>query len=247
MTATLWDPGKVIISGPAAAALNRLDGFPRMGTIEASTSTRRRPQALDIRLRRVTERVLEEATLIENIPTESVSRTILNLCGKKHRLAGNALDQALREGKVSLGELWKLIEAEWTTRRRGIAILYELVSERTPGVAPTDSELEDMYVRLTRRFSLPRGIEQWPMVLPTYGQAYFDFGYPLDNAAVEVNSYTFHLKQKERFDRDALKHRAAKLAGIDIIPLTSADLRWLPEKTAVMLRQLLPNSCAAQR
>jgi hypothetical protein len=248
MAVTLWDAGKVVISGTSAAALARLNGFPRAGVIEASTCTTRRPQALpDVRLRRVTAKVLEESVLYEEIPTESLSRVILNLCGRKHPRRERALDQALREEKLHLADVWRLLEAEWTTGRRGIRILREMVGERTPGLALTDSDLEDLYVKLTRDFDLPVGIPQQSMVLPAYGRARFDFGYPLDSSAVEVNSYAFHMNDKEGYDRDALKHRAARLAGITVIPVTYSDLRWRRAETAESLQQLLPNSCAAHR
>jgi hypothetical protein len=247
MAVTLSNPGMIVISGPPAAALHRFDDFRCEGPIEASTCTKRRPRGMDdVKIRRVTPRVLEESTSVRNIPTESVARIILNLCGKKHPRSGRVLDQALREQKVGFDELRDLITAEWTNRRRGIAILDQLVSERAPGLAPTASQLEDMYVAFTRKFSLPRGIEQWPMVLPGYGQAYFDFGYPLDRSAVEINSYKHHLSEKDGYDRDAAKQRAAKLAGINLIPLTHKDLTRKQEETAAELRLLLPNSCAAR-
>jgi hypothetical protein len=242
---TLWDPGRVVISGPAGAAIHSIDGFPRDGLIEASTCSSRRPPADWIRLRRVREEVLDLATEVAGIRTESLPRIILNLCGKKHRRREKALDQAIREERLDLGDMWQLIEAEWTTGRRGIRILHEMVRERTPGAALTDSDLEDMYVTFVKRFGLPRGVEQWPMVLPNYGQARFDFGYPLDDSAVEINSYAYHLNDKEGFDRNAQKHRAAKLAGIEIIPITYSDMKWRAEQTAEALRNLLPNSCKA--
>ena len=86
MIATLLDAGRIVISGPSSAALKRIDGFPRTGLIEASTSTSRRPRGFDMRLRRVTPKVLDEADLVHNIPTESMARVMLNLCGKKHPL-----------------------------------------------------------------------------------------------------------------------------------------------------------------
>jgi hypothetical protein len=246
MAVTLSDPGKIVISGASAAAIHRFDGFHRTGRIEASTSTTRRPRGLDdVKLRRVTDKVLEECQVIDHIPTESVARTILNLCGKKHPRSGRVLDQALREQKVDFSELKALIAAEWTDRRRGVAILTDLVCERAPDIAPTASQLEDMYVAFVRRHSLPRGIEQWPMVLPDYGQAYFDFGYPLDGSAVEINSYKHHLHEKDGYDRDAEKQRAAKRAGSYVIPITHADLTKRARETAAALRELLPNSCAA--
>ena len=244
MAATLWDPHKSILSGASSAAHRGLSGFAK-GLVEVSTCSSRRPHGLEVTLKRVRSEVLLDHEVIRGIPTESLARTVLNLCGKKDQRRGRALDECLREGKLSMLEVWRLIEAEWTRGRRGIAILNEMARERTPGAAPTQSALEDMYVAFTREFDLPRGLEQWPMVLPGYGKAYFDFGYPLDNSAVEIDSYAFHMNDKEGFERDRAKDRAAKRVGIHVIRITHTDLRWDRPATAEALAHLLPNSCAA--
>jgi hypothetical protein len=232
MAATLWDCGKCAISGPAAGFLRNLDRF-HAEPLEISTTSGRRPYAVDFKIRRVDERLFGEIDHLNGIPTVSARRLLLELCGVKDRRVGGAMDQLWRKNQVSLESLGEFLELEWTRGRRGIRAFRDLVVARMPDRVPTQSELENMYRGFTREYRLPSGIAQWPVVLPTIGLVHFDFGYP-PSFAVEIDSYAWHLDLKA-FDRDRERDLEAKAIGITVVRVTYSMLRWRRPYLAQML------------
>ena len=241
MGATLWDAGNAAISGTSAAFIYQLDRF-RSEPIELSTVSGRRAHSLDFRVRRVDDKLLDERVMRRGIPTITPRRLVLELCAMKHRRSEAALDQLRRQKDVELGDLWDLLEKEWPRGRRGIRRYRELVLERTPGTAPTQSELENMFRAFVREYKLPMPINQWRVVLPFMGPVHFDFGYPRRSLAVEMESYGWHLDVKEQFDRDCERYAEAELIGIKVVRVTYSMIKWRRPYLAEILKQHLEPS-----
>jgi very-short-patch-repair endonuclease len=236
MAACLWAGPETAASHRAAAHLWGWNGF-ESPPIEISTTSRKRPHGLDIVAHRVDRYLLEEITSLAGIPVTSARRTLLDLCGKKHPRRERALDQALRDEIVSLRQIWRLYEKEWARGRRGIAILRDLLVERTPGQAPTQSELEDMLARIIREAGLPGPERQYEVALPS-GTKYIDFAYPALLLAIETDGYAWH-GDREAFDRDRERDNELQTLGWRVLRFTYTMLRWEPERVVDMIRKHL--------
>ena len=233
MAACLWAGPETAASHRAAAHLWDWNGF-ELPPAEISTTSRKRPFGFDIVAHRVDRYVLEEITSVAGIPVTSARRTLLDLCGKKHPRRERALDQALREESVSLPQVWRLYEKEWTRGRRGIAILRDLLVQRTPGEAPTQSELEDMLAKIIKEAGLPAPTQQYEIALPS-GTKYIDFAYPELLLAIETDGYAWH-GDRESFDGDRDRDNELQNLGWRVLRFTHAMLRWEPERVIATIR-----------
>ncbi len=174
----------------------------------------------------------------------SVPRTLLDLAGRGFRTEG-ALDQAVHEGLTALGEMWLLYEKEWTRGRRGIAIMRDLLRQRTPGQAPTHSELEVMFRAAMRGEGLPEPVAQFPFELPT-GLIHVDFFYREANLAIELDGYAWH-SDRSAFERDRLRDGQLQALGIRVLRLTWAQLRFDSAGTADLVLRCLQQLGRQQR
>jgi very-short-patch-repair endonuclease len=238
MAACLWAGPGAAVSHRAAAHLWGWDGFGSP-PVEVSTVTRKRPHSLAVTAHRVDDHLLPEIMSVAGIPVTSPRRTLLDIAGVKHPRLERALDQALRESVTSLGHLWLLYEQEWTRGRRGIALLRELLIQRTPGEAPSHSQLEIMLSGLVRREHLPSPARQYPVPLSS-GIVHLDFAYPGELLDIETDGYAWHM-DREAFERDRRRDNELAALGWLVLRFTYAMLKWEPEQVAQIIRTNLYN------
>lgn len=245
MAACLWAGTEAAASHGTAAALMRLPGFSR-GPIQLSTTLARKPHGLPIRVHRVSKHLLSEIVFLDGIPATSPRRTLLDLAGIKHPRVGRALDHLLLKGETSLGHVWLLYEEEWTRGRRGIAILRNLLRERTGGRAPSDSDLADLMWRIVRDYDLPIPAAEYPVALDGY-TIHADFAYPDSRVLIELDGYAFHM-DREAFERDRERDNDLQALGWRVLRFTWAMLRWQPDRVAsTLLAHLSEASSGRQR
>lgn len=223
MAACLWAGEGSAASHKAAA---RLWGFVAFGhaPVEISTTGTNRPFGLGFIAHRVDRFLLGEIVAVDGIPTTSVRRTLLDLAGANAKYTSSSLDQALRLGLTSLGEMWALYEQEWTRGRRGIAILRNLLIERTDGQAPSQSEMETMLSGLIRDGHLPKPARQYPVTIPA-GSIFLDFAYPQRWLNIECDSYAWHM-DREAFERDRRRDAELQRLGWTVLRFTWSQLKW---------------------
>jgi very-short-patch-repair endonuclease len=236
MAACLWAGEGSAASHRAAARLWRLNGFST-APVELSTIGTRRPFELGFRAHRVDRFILDEIVLLDRIPTTSVRKTLLDLAGLKLKYTASALDQSLRLEMTSLSEMWALYEQEWTRGRRGIAILREMLIERSDGQAPSHSEMETMMERLIRRGRLAKPRRQWPVTIPT-GPIYLDFAYPHRSLDIECDSYAWHM-DREAFERDRRRDAELQRLGWTVLRFTWSQLKWQSDWVISQIRHHL--------
>lgn len=244
MAAHAWAGDGSAGSGRAAARLLRLSGF-NSAPVEISTTNHKHcdglclPDGSRVIVHRVDEHRLREVTTVEGIPITSPRVTALDLAGMKHPRAERALDDLLFKKLTSLGQMWMLYEEEWTRGRRGIAILRASLIERTGCEAPTQTDLEDLYRDIVRRYSLPRPENQYPFDL--FGEGIrMDFAYPwaVPPLNVECDSYAWH-GNREAMDRDRDRDNLLGLLGWKVLRFTWAKLKYEPEYVAGLTRHHL--------
>jgi hypothetical protein len=242
MAAILLDPGRCALAGPTAARVYKGDGFGD-GDIEIATVANRNRPAPGIRVRRLGLHLLDHVHVIRGLPTTTPPLTVLHMAGRRARGADRLMDHCLRSGAANLLDFWALLDRRWTRGQRGIRWYRDALSHRTAASAPTHSDLEDMFLKLVRDFDLPQPLGQWPMVLPTLGLIHFDFGYPDQLLAIELDGYVWHM-DRAAFERDRQRDLEAQALGIRVIRLTWPMLKWRREYVARMLRSHLSTSSA---
>jgi very-short-patch-repair endonuclease len=183
-----------------------------------------RPPIPDIKVHRVDEALLRDIIRIDGTSVTSARRTLLDLAGTKDPLFRFALDRALRTGKTSLQELAALVEARWVRGRRGIRILALAVEDRTPGLGPSDSDMETLFARIVLDHVLPKPQTQYPISFPG-GVKVADFAYPEARLAIECDSKAWHMDE-DAFDRDRLSDELLAVEGWQVLRFTWRRLRW---------------------
>lgn len=241
--AHLWSGDQSAVSHGAAAKVWGFDSIDRR-TVEISTLCRKRtgevtlPRGAEVIVHRVDEHLLGEIVTMNGLPVTSPRRTLLDLCGRKHRRSGRLLDEALRRHLVNVGDLWLYLEQEWMRGRRGVAILRALLVDRTPGQAPSDSMLELELRALIDSYALPAPVHQYPVEIPA-ATIHIDIAYPDSMLAIEVDGYSFHMDQ-EAFERDRERDNELRALGWTVLRFTWAMIRFQPHRTIELIRAHLP-------
>ncbi len=179
---------------------------------------------MPVRVHRCDEHLLDEVAYINHLPVTSIRRTLQVLAGSGHPLAERALDHALSGGLTTIPELWLFHDQVWTRGRRGIAILRESLRERSPGLVPTESELEDDLWDIIRSSGLEIPQRQYPVMLRS-GRARFDLAYPDLLLAIEADSYGWH-GDRAAFDADRRRDAEAATLGWVVLRFTWAQIRF---------------------
>lgn len=240
MAACLWGGPRSAGSFGSAARMLGLSGFESSG-IEISTTNHKHCTGLHlhngvpVKVHRVDKYLLGEITTMAALPITSARRTVLDLTGKKHPRSERALDDCVYKKLASVGDVWLLYEEEWTRGRRGIAILRGRLVDRMGEKAPTQSDLEDLYRKIVRDFSLPRPVNQYPIDLPVIGTVHLDFAYPARKLAIECDSYAFHM-DRQAFERDRERDMMLMALGWTVLRFTWAKLRYQPAEVAELVR-----------
>jgi very-short-patch-repair endonuclease len=233
MAACLWAGEGSAASHGAAARLWGLPGFAH-APVEISALNGRRPKRLGFVVHRVDHYVVPEIVTVGAVPATSPRRTLLDVAGRRHPQTEPALDHCLRTDLTSLGRMWLLYDEEWTRGRRGIAILRDLLVERTGAEAPSQSGLEDMMWRLVRRSCLPVPRPQHHVAIGNE-VIHVDFAYPEAHVAIELDGYAWHM-DRASFERDRERDNALTALGWRVLRFTWAKLRWQPDYVADMIQ-----------
>ena len=98
---------------------------------------------------------------------------------------------------------------------------------------PSQSKLEDRFLRLCRRHRIPK-----PQAQVRGGRRRPDFVWPGVRLIVEVDSWQAHGTQ-HAFQADRTLSNAVQLAGWTILRFTYADITRRPTHVAAQLRQAL--------
>ncbi|MGH2694801.1 MAG: endonuclease domain-containing protein [Actinomycetota bacterium] len=211
--------------------------------VELSTTGARRAVGLGFTVHHCDDYVLEGREIVKGLPVTSVPRTITDLAGVRDFRAQRALDGALRKG-TDLGTFWLFHDREWTTGRRGIAILRTWLQERTPGLAATDEDLREDLLVIIRKAGLPEPVQEYSFVLPS-GPIRFDLAYPERRLAIEGDGYAVH-GDLGAFNDDRQRDVEAGLFGWVVLRFTWAQITFRPDYVARSIAQhlaLRPPTC----
>ena len=162
----------------------------------------------------------------------SVTRTLLDLAAvlPAHQVerAANEVEIRGHPDRLSLADL-----VARYPRRQGIRTIKALLEI---GPAPTQSELEALFLTFIRGQGLPDPIVN---VLVLGHQC--DFVWPDHRVMVELDGHAFH-RTKAAFERDRARDRALQVAGWYVIRVTWRQLHEEPEALAADLRRMLASA-----
>lgn len=228
-------PGAVL-SHRDAAALGRLR--PPTGSLYEVTvprgGGRRRDQIRNYR----TVLLPDEVTRVDNIPTTTWARTLLDLAAilPAHQLAG-AFQQAEHLRVFDLNALQPLLDRH--AGRPGVPALTKALQEHRPETHRTRNDLEALLVHLCRQAGLP---------LPTALNASFDLpnGQRIEPDAiwrahrviVEVDGYETH-GTRSAFEADRVRDAELQILGWRVLRTTWRQLERTPHEFIDRLRRLL--------
>ena len=176
---------------------------------------------------------------VDGIPTTSRARTVVDLAGVLHEHRFERLvDDLLGSRAVEIESLRVTFEACARRGRRGIAIMRELLEERGPGDAVTESVLEADVLRLIREAGLPEPVCQHPVPWSDATPGRVDFAYPEQRVIVEADGRRWHARYED-FERDRRRDAEAMRAGWRVLRFTWRQTRDDPGFVTSTLRAVL--------
>jgi very-short-patch-repair endonuclease len=235
MAAVLWAGEGAVASHVSSAQARGLDGFvadsPHISVTGGLKS------AYGIVVHRIAALEDADITNVGPIPVTSGPRMLLELASARDRRIEKALDQMLREGRVELSRIWLLLDRPEMCGRKGTKALRRLLEQRTAERAPTQSEMEDLFKRIVRKYRLPVPEQQYPFALND-STIHLDFAYPQAAIAIECDGYAWHMN-RQAFERDRLRDIELQVRGWVVLRFTWSMLRWRQAYVAAQVRHQL--------
>lgn len=215
------------LSHHAAAALLGIRQTAR-NRVDVTTPHRGRKGYAGITLHRVRHLDPRDVTVHDHISVTTVARTLVDLADE---LDERALSRAIRESEVTRQfDLAAVEEAcDRVTGRRGPLRLRDLLGVEA---APTRSELEDRFLALCHRASVPP-----PLVNVHIGGYDVDFYWPDYGLAVETDGAAYH-RTRDAFERDPVKSADLAVMGITFIRFTRRRITREPDEVIRTLHAL---------
>ncbi len=247
-SSTAWTPARggrsrtAACTGSAAALLG-IPGYPRGGGIEVVTSRALRERTPGARVH--SSRVLppEHLTVVEDIPTTGLARTLLDLAGVVAPLrTERALDNCLARKLVTLDAVRVATDLLARRGRPGITVMRHLLAERAAGYVALESGLEARALESFRSAGLPEPVRQLDVGDNDGWIGRVDFAYPGHRLVIEIDSDLHHSTLVDR-RADQLRDRRLNAAGWRVERVTEGELAR-PGVVANRLRGLVDGSAA---
>ena len=208
LLAACWAGGtRAVASHRSAAALWELPGQQR-GIREITCPRWRRAQHTGLLVHETTALSERDMALVDAIPVTTIERTILDLaavCGSF--TVDLAIDNALRRQLTNVDKLFAMLRRVGKRGRKGTRTLRTLLADRDGRYTPTESEREQMLLRVLREHGLPEPERQFS-IYDNAGSflARPDLVYRDLKIAMEYDSYQHHVG-KDALVRDSRRRK----------------------------------------
>ena len=226
LLAACWAGGlRAVASHRSAAALWELPGQSQL-VAEITCPRWRRAQHPGLTVHETTALSLRDVTEVDGIPVTTVERTIFDLAAVRSRFTVDlAIDTALRQELTTLDELYAVVRRVGKRGRKGTKMLRGLLAERDGNYVPTESEREQMLLRVLRDHGLPEPERQFS-IYNDAGDflARPDLVYRDLKIAMEYDSYQHHVG-KDALVRDSRRRNATTAIGWITLVATAEDVR----------------------
>jgi very-short-patch-repair endonuclease len=229
------------LSGRSAAALRRVEGFPRGGFEIMVPRTRNGTT----RLAKVRHSDFMQVQRVDGIPCLTVAHTILSLTGRVNEdVLDRAIDDVLARRWVSIEELQDRFVPWARSRRPGVGQLRSLLAARGDAYVPPSSELE----RRLRSFLSAPGLPEFAYEheLPWWppGQGRVDAYQPDAQLIIEADGRAWHTRERD-FALDRRRDNLATANGHATLRFTFVDLDVYPDENRALLDQTLDSRVRA--
>lgn len=148
----------------------------------------------------------------------------------------NAIDDAIRMGLTTDAELRALLERIRCRGRNGVREFEAALDERLD--APTESDLERVFLGLLDAANLPRPEVQQLIAIDGEIVAHVDFKYEGSTTIIEVSGHRFHSSREQR-QRDTNRQNELALAGYKYLEFTWLTMHRSPHQVIAKIRRLL--------
>jgi predicted transcriptional regulator of viral defense system len=225
--AACWAGGtRAVASHRSSAALHELPGG-RDHPVEITCPRWRRAQHGGLIVHESTALTPDDITVVRSIPVTTVERTLFDLaavCGA--RTVDLAIDNAMRRDLTDFEGLLALLQRVGKRGRRGTKKFRHLLAERDAAYAPTESEREQMLLRVLSEHGLPEP-ERQISIHDQFGTflARPDLVYRDLKIAMEYDSFQYHVG-KEALVRDSRRRNAIAALGWIVLVATAEDVRY---------------------
>ena len=229
-------PGAVVSHRTAADLLGlRPTNRARIDVTVPHRSSRRHP---GIEVHRSTTLTKADVTAERSIPCTTVARTALDLAAvSPRRVVERSLDQADAMGVFDLIALNDQLARN--PNHPGAPALGSVLQEHYIGSTPTESELEEAFLALTRRLGLPDPeLQRWIDLGDGGPMIRGDFVWPEQRVIVETDGEKYHGTAQAR-QRDPHRDQRAILAGWRPVRTTWRQVRWRPRELGPVLVELV--------
>jgi very-short-patch-repair endonuclease len=235
MAAVLACGRRAVLSHRAAAALHgiRQDHRARTDVTLPSSSTRSRP-TIDVHKSSTLQP--RDITTVDGIPCTTVARTLVDL--------GDVVTPRAVEQAVDQAEVLRVFDGKTVHEalaragpRRGAGVLRAVLAGYGQPTL-TEKELEERFLALCRRASLPSpAVNAWIPLAD--GIAYrADFLWRAERLIAETDGRDVHTTRKA-FEHDRLRDQRLTLAGLTVVRFTWRQVTDEPQRVAEALRTLL--------
>jgi len=227
-------PGAAVSHYSAAAAWG-IDGFDSAHT-EVSVGEERKLSIEGGRLHRIADLTPGDVTLLGPIPITTRARTLVDL-GAVARpwLVSRALEQWLREHKVTVAEVRTTLDRVARRGRAGAGVLRQVLDERALGLQISDSRAELVLAEALRAHGAPAPEYHWVVRI---GHDVFevDFAYPEAMLVIEVDGYWSHTNPLA-FEEDPRRQNLLLGAGYMVKRYTTTRVLNRPHVVAAEIDQ----------
>jgi predicted transcriptional regulator of viral defense system len=237
MAAVLAAGPGAVLSHRKAAALHGLLNCNR-ANVEVTVSGRAPRTHPGIDIHRSKTLIAADCALVNNIPCTTVARTLLDLADViDRRRLERAFDQAEVEEVLDMRAIDDQLRRN--PSRPAASKVRALLEEHYIGSTPTESEIEEGFLALCRRFGLPQPeVQQW-LYLPDGGPPIrADFLWREQRVVVETDGDKYH-GTAQRSRRDARKDQRLTVHGFRPIRTGWRQIFYRPAELGATLKVLL--------
>jgi very-short-patch-repair endonuclease len=162
--------------------------------------------------------------LRDGIAVTSVARTLLDLGAVvRPAMVDAALADARHRRLVTPAWMWRTLDRLAVPGRRGVATLRAVLERCDPSQAPTESALEDGFIRVLRRFGHPMPTRQVRI-----DDMRLDFHFEPWPLIAEVDGGRWHSSEADR-RRDRRRDNRVRGKGLYVVRFNWNDIRYWPE------------------
>ena len=178
-------------------------------------------------------------TWVHGIPITTASRTLIELGAVvDSRVVEAALEAALRQGLTSIWHLIGRLDALGKSGRSGTAAIREVLRDRDPRLAPTESELEMMLWQVIVASGLPLPARQFNIHDDDGFVGRADFAYPAAFLVLEAQSARWHLSRSSWLS-DMERRNRLTLAGWRVLEIAWKDVVRHPRQVVQRVERAL--------